>query len=652
MKSFKPNNVFDIEDPGSLFTKKLEVDKAIEMIKPVSNEEIKGALFSIGDNKSSGPDGYSLRFFKAAWSVVGHGIYDVVKEFFVSGRILGELNYTLISLVLKVGSPAKFTDYGPISFCNVVYKTISKVITNRIKLVLGDLVDLNQSAFILKRLISDNILLAQEFMKGYNWDIGVRNCAFNIDIQKTYDTVSWEFLDRCVNGETHGFFTAKRGLRQGDPVSSYLFTLVMEVLNRSRVDPTLLNDFKMATKGNGDLTVLDLRTMDELCQPTLNGRAQRSKSSSSITSSFDLEIVALKAEMTKINKNLIKVLQINQQVKAVAHNCETCGGPHSYNDCPATVGQTQNVYVVGAYQGGNSYQPQGNNNLLSYRSENYLGPPGFNQNQNRNNQNKNFQNQNRNNGISQGNNQGRNQFFQRASHGQNLPPAYQATAYHAPGYQAPMNTASSLGSRTLPSKTITNLKEELKGITTRSGNAYKGPMIPTTSSPKVVERETEVTKDTVPPTNNESTKDVQPPVVQIKTSIPNIEPVTVTFNLDQTSRYLANYNDMMANRFDIIDMACEEYSQEFLGFSDVIASGNPTPYYDPIVSTSSSTLTPIRDSDFLLEEVDSFLSLEDDPTSSKVDHSYYDTEGDILLLGAFLNDDPSLPPPTQGMYFP
>ncbi|GKA56373.1 hypothetical protein Tco_0755445 [Tanacetum coccineum] len=88
-------------------------------------------------------------------------------------------------------------------------------------------------------------------------------------------------------------------------------------------------------------------------------------------------------------------------------------------------------------------------------------------------------------------------------------------------------------------------------------------------------------------------------------------------------------------------MACEEYSQEVLGFSDVIASGNPTPYYDPIVSTSSPTLTPFGDSDFLLEEVNAFLALEDDPTSPEVDDSYYDPEGDILLLEAYLNDDPS-----------
>nr|GEZ47868.1 reverse transcriptase domain-containing protein [Tanacetum cinerariifolium]GEZ51101.1 reverse transcriptase domain-containing protein [Tanacetum cinerariifolium] len=114
----------------------------------------------------------------------------------------------------------------------------------------------------------------------------------------------------------------------------------------------------------------------------------------------------------------------------------------------------------------------------------------------------------------------------------------------------------------------------------------------------------------------------------------------------------ANYNYMTAKRIDVIDMACEEYSQEVLGFSDVITSGNPTPYYDPIVSTTSSTLTPFENCDFLLEEVDAFLALEDDPTSPEVDQSYLDSEGDILLLEAFLNNNPSLPPPNQGNYLP
>ncbi|GJS29840.1 hypothetical protein Tco_0490460 [Tanacetum coccineum] len=112
----------------------------------------------------------------------------------------------------------------------------------------------------------------------------------------------------------------------------------------------------------------------------------------------------------------------------------------------------------------------------------------------------------------------------------------------------------------------------------------------------------------------------------------------ITYNLDQTLRYSVNYNDMTANRIDVVELACEEYSQEVLGFSDVIASGNPTPGYDPIVSNSSPTLTPFGDSDFLLlEEADAFLALADDPTSLEVDESYYDLEGDIHILEALLN---------------
>nr|GEY29277.1 reverse transcriptase domain-containing protein [Tanacetum cinerariifolium] len=165
------------------------------------------------------------------------------------------------------------------------------------------------------------------------------------------------------------------------------------------------------------------------------------------------------------------------------------------------------------------------------------------------------------------------------------------------------NTASSSSSRTLPGKMITNTKEELKGITTPSGTAYQGPTIPIISS-------------------------------------------------SGSRTYSANYNDMKTSRIEFIDMACEEYLQEVLGFSDVIASGNLTPYYNPIVSTTSPTLTLFEESDFLLEEVDAFLALEDDPTSSEVDQSYVDTEGDILLFESFLNDDPSLPPLNQGNYLP
>ncbi|GJX65483.1 reverse transcriptase domain-containing protein [Tanacetum coccineum] len=256
-----------------------------------------------------------------------------------------------------------------------------------------------------------------------------------------------------------------------------------------------------------------------------------------------------------------------------------------------------------------------------------------------------------------------------------------------------INTASSSGLGTLPSNTITNPREDLKGITTLSGVAYKGPTIPTTSSsPKVVERETEVTKDTVPPTNNGTLADLGASINLLPYSVwknillPELTPRymtleladrsisrpigvvedvfikvgkfhfpvdfvvvnfdvdprvplilgrsflktgralidvyvreltlrvgnnAVTFNLDQTSRYSSNY-DNSVNGIDIIDVACEEYSQEVLGFS---VSGNPTPSTELIVSTSSPTLTPFGDSDFLLEETNSFLAIKDEPIS-------------------------------------
>nr|GEU74936.1 reverse transcriptase domain-containing protein [Tanacetum cinerariifolium] len=127
----------------------------------------------------------------------------------------------------------------------------------------------------------------------------------------------------------------------------------------------------------------------------------------------------------------------------------------------------------------------------------------------------------------------------------------------------------------------------------------------------------------------------------------------ITYNLDQTSRYSANYDQMTANKIDVTDEACEEYSQEVLGFSDVTTSGSPTPSDDPIVSTTSPTLTLFGDSDFLLfKEADAFLGLEDDPDSLELDPSYYDPEGDILSLEAILNSNPSPPLPNHDKSVP
>nr|GFA62172.1 reverse transcriptase domain-containing protein [Tanacetum cinerariifolium] len=125
------------------------------------------------------------------------------------------------------------------------------------------------------------------------------------------------------------------------------------------------------------------------------------------------------------------------------------------------------------------------------------------------------------------------------------------------------------------------------------------------------------------------------------------------YNLDQTVRYSANYNQITVNKIDVIESACEEYSQEVLSFSNVTASGTPTPHNNPIVSATSPTLTPFGDSDFLLfEEADAFLGLEDDHDSLKINPFYYDPEGEILLLEAILNSEPSPPIQNQEQNLP
>ncbi|GJX81871.1 reverse transcriptase domain-containing protein [Tanacetum coccineum] len=287
-------------------------------------------------------------------------------------------------------------------------------------------------------------------------------------------------------------------------------------------------------------------------------------------------------------KEMVKALLLDKKnqspaptpVKAVEQSCVTCGGAHSYQTCPATSGNVyrDNIQEYVSQAAAANYN-QGN---TGYRApiSNQIRPPGFPPVQNHHVQNQ-GNNQNR-------YNQNRGNFNQAPAYqppvhqGQVYrpqvvqPPAYQAPAYQAPAPQIQgvskedfhsyvkandavmrnmqtqgqnmqtqgqnmqnqsnqrlesmlgnfikMNTASTSG--TLPSNTVTNPKEDLKGITTRSGVAYKGPTIPiTSSSPKVMERDTEVTKDTMHPTNNGSTEDVPPPVVPVVNHESISEPV-------------------------------------------------------------------------------------------------------------------------------
>ncbi|XP_022030707.1 uncharacterized protein LOC110931630 [Helianthus annuus] len=239
-----------------LFSKVLAPQVATHMIRQVTAEEVKKAMFSIGIDKAPGPDGYTAAFFKSAWPIVGNDITCAIVDFFETGNLLRELNHTNIVLIPKIPTPSAVIDYRPIACCNVLYKCISKIVADRIKNALNDIVSINQSAFVPGRRISDNIMLTQELMHNYHRHSGPPRCAFKVDIQKAYDTVDWGFLRNallgfgfhrkmvdwitvcvstasfsiCVNGSGHGFFKGKRWLRHGDPVSPYLFTLVMEVL--------------------------------------------------------------------------------------------------------------------------------------------------------------------------------------------------------------------------------------------------------------------------------------------------------------------------------------------------------------------------------------------------------------------------------------
>nr|GEZ46520.1 reverse transcriptase domain-containing protein [Tanacetum cinerariifolium] len=550
-------------------------------------------------------------------------------------------------------------------------------------------------------------------------------------------------------------------------------------------------------------------------------------------------------------------------IKAVEPNCVTCGGTHAYQNCPAT---SENVYQdnIQDYvsQAAAANYGQGNTGFRPQMVANQIRPPEFppvQNTQNNFNRGNNF-NQNRGGNFNQSN------INQSQLH---RPQLANLTDMMSKFMSA--NTAPSLGSATLPGNTVTNPKEDLKGITTRSGVAYQEPTIPTPS--KVAKQRTGVTKDQVKTSNSQSTAPIQPTIIQYESETPGSEPVVapvsasmpnlkpsipypsrrdnerrrdqaneqiekfyeifkdmsfeisftdalmlmpkfastlkalignkeklsemartpmnehcsavilnklpkklrypgkflipcefpimdeclaladpgasinlmplsvwkrlslreltstcmtleladqknskpfgiakdvkvkvgvfhfladfvvvnfkpdlrvplilrrcflktsralidvhmgeltlrigneaITYNLDQTSRYSANYDQMTANKINVTDKAYEEYSQEVLGFFDVTASGSPTPSDDPIVSITSPKLTPFGDSDFLLiEEADAFLGLEDDPDSPKLDPSYYDPEGDILLLEAILNNDPSPPLPNHEQSVP
>ena len=161
-----------------------------------SADEIKAVLFQMGPTKALGPDGMNALFYQKFWHIVGDNVTAAVLDFLNFGYMVPEINYTHIVLIPKVKSPKKMADFRPISLCNVIYKIISKVLTNRLKQILPQLISPSQSAFVPGRLIIDNVLVAYETLytmhcrkKGK-----IGSLALKLDISKAYNRVEWAFL--------------------------------------------------------------------------------------------------------------------------------------------------------------------------------------------------------------------------------------------------------------------------------------------------------------------------------------------------------------------------------------------------------------------------------------------------------------------------
>ena len=259
--------------------------------KPFTEREVEGALRSMGKYKAPGPDGYQPVFYQDCWEVVGPSGIKGVLNFLDTGSLPEKLNDAMIVLIPKVAKPEKITQFRPISLCNVLFKIFTKALVLRLKSVMPLLIGPAQASFIPGRLSTDNIVIVQEAVHSMRRKKGVKGwMLLKLDLEKAYDRIRWDFLEDtlsaarlpekwiqwimgCVtgasmnvlwNGEKTEEFKPSRGIRQGDPLSPYLFVLCLERLCHQIVKATGLKEWKPNSLSRGGPKLSHLCFADDL----------------------------------------------------------------------------------------------------------------------------------------------------------------------------------------------------------------------------------------------------------------------------------------------------------------------------------------------------------------------------------------------------